>query len=40
MRKLIAFALSYIGLIAANGFSTACVFFWLDEPEMPNSLIK
>lgn len=40
MLKLIAIVINYIGLIAANGFSTACMFFWLDEPTTPENLIK
>ncbi|HHU54288.1 MAG TPA: cyclic lactone autoinducer peptide [Mollicutes bacterium] len=40
MRKIVAVALSVIGFVAANGFSTACMFFWLDEPETPECLIK
>ncbi|MDD2180858.1 MAG: cyclic lactone autoinducer peptide [Bacilli bacterium] len=40
MNKIIAGLLSFVGFVAANGFSTACMFLWLDEPEMPENLIK
>ncbi len=40
MLKLIAIAINYIGFVAANSFSTACMFLWLDEPAMPEDLIK
>ncbi len=40
MNKIGAFVLSLIGFASANSFSTACMFLWLDEPEMPENLIK
>lgn len=40
MMKVIATFLSTVGVIAANGFSVASMFLWLDEPKMPESLIK
>lgn len=40
MNKIIATFLSVVGFVAANGFSTASMFLWLDEPKMPESLIK
>lgn len=32
--------LANIGLLTAGGSEAACPFFWVDEPEMPESLIK
>lgn len=29
-----------IGLLTADASSSACPWFWLDEPEAPKSLIK
>ncbi len=40
MKKLLAATLGTFGFIAANCFSTACIFLWLDEPETPQHLIK
>ncbi len=38
--SIIATLLSSIGGLFANTSSTACVAWWLDEPECPKSLIK
>lgn len=38
--KFLANVLSIIGLGAASTGSQACVFFYIDEPECPESLIK
>ncbi len=40
MKKICAFALLSIGLLAANAASTASAWLLLDEPEMPKSLIN
>jgi len=40
MKKTIAFALAAIGFLATNAASTSCVWLLLDEPEMPEHLIK
>ncbi|NLM62743.1 MAG: cyclic lactone autoinducer peptide [Mollicutes bacterium] len=40
MGIVVAKILSAVGYIAANSLSTACVILWLDEPEMPEHLIK
>ncbi len=29
-----------IGLLTADASTTACPWFYLDEPKMPNSMIK
>ncbi|MDD4036374.1 MAG: cyclic lactone autoinducer peptide [Bacilli bacterium] len=39
MKKICAFLLMGIGLAMTNLASTGCVWFLLDEPEMPNSLL-
>ncbi len=40
MKKLYATALVALGLLAVNAASTACFWLLLDEPEMPESMIK
>lgn len=40
MEKLFASILKFIGVSGANSATTACWVWWLDEPEMPKSLIK
>lgn len=35
MKKMYAFLIAAIALLAANAASTACVWFLIDEPEMP-----
>lgn len=37
---LFATLLANIGLLVASGSEKACPIFWVDEPEMPKSLIK
>lgn len=32
--------LANIGLLTADTSTTACPWFWVDEPETPKSLIK
>ncbi|MGI6324933.1 MAG: cyclic lactone autoinducer peptide [Bacilli bacterium] len=40
MKRLYALALVAMGLLAANAASTACFWLLIDEPEMPESLVK
>ncbi len=40
MKNLLASALSFFGVCMADMGSSACVAVILDEPEMPESLIK
>lgn len=40
MGRFFANLLSKMGFGAASVGSQACVFFWVDEPECPKSLIK
>ncbi|MDD2518632.1 MAG: cyclic lactone autoinducer peptide [Bacilli bacterium] len=40
MIKILALTLSTLAYVAANTFTTACMFLWLDEPETPDFLIK
>ena len=40
MAKLFASVLNFFGEIGANVGSTACVMFFLDEPECPKSMIE
>ena len=40
MGKLLATILGFVGAIAATVGTTACVSFYLDEPECPKSLIE
>jgi cyclic lactone autoinducer peptide len=40
MLGFMAGALANVGKFFANLGSQACVLFWLDEPEMPKTLIK
>lgn len=38
--KVLAVVLSTVGALAATIGSQGCVFFFLDEPKCPKSLIK
>jgi cyclic lactone autoinducer peptide len=38
--KGLAYAVSAIGLLASNAASIGCLIIWLDEPEMPASMIE
>lgn len=38
--SFIASVLSSLGGLFANASSSACVVWWIDEPECPKSLIK
>ena len=40
MKKVLAYALAGIGVLAAGAASAACLMFIIDEPEMPKSMIK
>lgn len=40
MKNLLASALSFLGVCMADMGSNACVIVIVDEPEMPESLIK
>ena len=40
MLNLFASLLSGLGAMVADMGSNACLFFWVDEPEMPENLIK
>lgn len=40
MKNVLASVLSFFGVCAADMGSNACVFVVIDEPEMPESLIK
>ena len=40
MKKVLAFALAGIGVLAAGAASVACSFFVIDEPEMPKTMIE
>ena len=40
MKKLLAMLLAGVGVLAAGAASSACLFFVIDEPEMPKSMIK
>ena len=40
MGKLLATILGFVGAIAATVGTTACIMFYLDEPECPKSLIE
>lgn len=40
MKNLLASALSFFGVCAADMGSSACILIMIDEPEMPESLIK
>ncbi len=40
MLELFAFALANVGEIFAKLGSQACTIFWLDEPVMPENMIK
>lgn len=38
--KFLASVLTVLGTVAATVGSQACLFWFLDEPEMPKSLVK
>ena len=38
--NFVASLLSSLGSLFAGAASSACVFWWFDEPECPKSLIK
>ncbi|MDD3392203.1 MAG: cyclic lactone autoinducer peptide [Bacilli bacterium] len=38
--KFLASFISVLGALAASVGSQACMFWWVDEPKTPNSLIK
>ena len=40
MKELLANVLVGVGSGAANGVAQACIMWFIDEPEMPKSLIK
>ena len=40
MKELLANILVGVGNGAADGASQACIMMYIDEPEMPKSLIK
>lgn len=40
MKKLLAMVLSGLGVLAAGAASAACIYFVVDEPEMPKSMIE
>lgn len=41
MKKFLAFATAALGTIVAATSTTACVYlFFIDEPEMPKSMIE
>lgn len=40
MGRFFASILSKLGIGAASTGSQSCIYFWLDEPECPKSLIK
>jgi cyclic lactone autoinducer peptide len=40
MRKISAFILLALGLMASGAATTACMWWFVDEPSMPKSLIK
>jgi len=38
--KIISAVIAALGVIVAGLGSQACILLWVDEPEMPESLIK
>lgn len=40
MKQLLANIFAGVGTMAADGESSACIMWYIDEPECPKSLIK
>ncbi|MCI8588516.1 MAG: cyclic lactone autoinducer peptide [Bacilli bacterium] len=40
MKKLLAMIIGDIGIFVSNTSNMACSLWWVDEPEMPRSMIE